>query len=201
MAYFNNKQNIKGAGFLPTPIPSSPSYNPPPIPSSEEGSAVDIPIPVFSGNARVTLYHNADENKVLNKRLSGAKEFDIIIKEETSSITPRIILQSDDDLSNYNYAYIDIAHRYYYCTITYIENGFFSIDMNVDVLMSHKAGIKKLIALVDRTENEVYINRDLQNGDLVNQRGTTTKIIKYTKSLNKEPQLVLVTAGKPIALG
>lgn len=201
MAYFNNKQNIKGEGFLPTPIPTEPSYNPPDIPTSEEGSPVDIPIPTFSGNAKVTLYHNPDESNRVDKRLSGAKVFDIIIKEETLVTKPVIVLQSEDDLTYYNYAYINITGRYYYCSITLIENGFFSIEMNVDVLMSHKQGIRKLIGLVDRTQNEQYINRDLVNSDLVTQKGTSTKIYKYERSLSDKSQMVLITAGKPIAQG
>lgn len=201
MAYFNNKKNIKGGGYIPSPVPSSPSYNPPEIPSSEEGSGVDIPVPSFSGNGIVTLYYSADESNRVDKKLSGAKPFEIIIKEETPVLNPVIILQSDTDLTYYNYAYIDLTGRYYYCEITLIENGFYSISMEVDVLMSHKEGIRRLIGLVDRTENQAYINKDLANDSLVSQRGTTTKIVKYKTSLDKDEKGILIVAGKPIPLG
>lgn len=201
MAYFNNKQNIKGKGYIPLPIPTDPSYNPPPTPSQEEGSAVDIPLPLFVGNAKITLYMNKDENNRVDKNLSGAKQFDIIIKEELPLLNPTIVLQSEEDLRLYNYAYVDIANRYYYCKITLIENGFFSIDMNVDVLMSHKAGIRKLIGLVNRTQSEAYVNKDIPNDSLVVQRGTTTKIYKYDKSLSATNHNVLILAGKPVAFG
>lgn len=200
MAYFNNKQNIKGGGYIPLPVPSDPGYEPVPVPSVDPGSTPVIPIPTFSGNASVTLYHNADEHRVLNKRISDAKEFDVILKEETSTIYPRIILQSDYDISNYNYAYIDVTHRYYYCIITLMENGLYIIDMSVDVLMSHKDGIKNSIGLVDRVQNNGYYNKDIPNNDILCQRGTTTKILKYERGFDKNTSFVLITAGKPLVV-
>ena len=196
MAYFNNKQNIKGEGYIPLPVPEEPGYNPTPVPSVEPGSTPVIPLPTFIGNAVVTLYHNADEHRVLNKRISDAREFDIVLKEETSSLNPQIILQSDYDLSTYNYAYIDVTNRYYYCTITLMENGLYVINMEVDVLMSYKDGIINLIGLVERVEITDYKNMDIPNNDIITQRGTTTKIIKYSRSLDKNNQYVLVTNGK-----
>lgn len=196
MAYFNNKQNIKGEGYIPLPVPSDPGYEPVPVPSVDPGSTPIIPLPTFSGNTVVTLYHNADEHRVLNKRLSDEREFNIVLKEETSSLNPQIILQSDYDLSTYNYAFIDVTNRYYYCTITLMENGLFVINMEVDVLMSYKDGIKNLMGLVERVENTDYKNMDIPNNDIITQRGTTTKIIKYPRSLDKNNQYVLVTNGK-----
>lgn len=196
MAYFNNKQNVKGEGYIPLPIPEEPGYEPTPVPSVEPGSTPVIPLPTFSGNTVVTLYHNADEHRVLNKRLSDARVFDVILKEETSSLNPQIILQSDYDLSTYNYAFINVTNRYYYCTITLMENGLFVINMEVDVLMSYKDGIKNLMGLVERVENTDYKNMDIPNNDIITQRGTTTKIIKYPRSLDKNNQYVLVTNGK-----
>jgi len=196
MAYFNNKQNVKGGGYIPLPIPEEPGYEPTPVPSVEPGSTPVIPLPTFSGNTVVTLYHNADEHRVLNKRLSDEREFSIVLKEETSSLNPQIILQSDYDLSTYNYAFIDVTNRYYYCTITLMENGLFVINMEVDVLMSYRDGIKNLMGLVERVENTDYKNMDIPNNDIITQRGTTTKIIKYPRSLDKNNQYVLVTNGK-----
>lgn len=196
MAYFNNKQNVKGEGYIPLPIPEEPGYEPTPVPSVDPGSTPVIPLPTFIGNAVITLYHNADEHRVLNKRLSDEREFNIVLKEETSSLNPQIILQSDYDLSTYNYAFIDITNRYYYCTITLMENGLFVINMEVDVLMSYKDGIKNLMGLVERVENTDYKNMDIPNNDIITQRGTTTKIIKYPRSLDKNNQYILVTNGK-----
>lgn len=196
MAYFNNKQNVKGEGYIPLPIPEEPGYVPTPVPSVEPGSTPVIPLPTFSGNTVVTLYHNADEHRVLNKRINDARVFNVVLKEETSSLNPQIILQSDYDLSTYNYAFIDVTNRYYYCTITLMENGLFVINMEVDVLMSYKDGIKNLMGLVERVENTDYKNMDIPNNDIITQRGTTTKIIKYPRSLDKNNQYVLVTNGK-----
>lgn len=196
MAYFNNKQNVKGGGYIPLPIPEEPGYEPTPVPSVDPGSTPVIPLPTFSGNTVVTLYHNADEHRVLNKRISDARVFNVVLKEETSSLNPQIILQSDYDLSTYNYAFIDVTNRYYYCTITLMENGLFVINMEVDVLMSYKDGIKNLMGLVERVENTDYKNMDIPNNDIITQRGTTTKIIKYPRSLDKNNQYVLVTNGK-----
>lgn len=196
MAYFNNKQNIKGGGYIPLPVPSDPGYVPTPVPSVDPGSEPVIPLPTFSGNTVVKLYHNPDEYRVLNKRISDEKIYDVILKEETPSLRPRIILQTDEDISNYNYAYIDVTHRYYYCVITLMENGLYILDMKVDVLMSHKDGIKSMMGLVDRNNVKGYFNNDIPNYDRVCQKGTTTKIIKYDRSFEMNNSYVLITAGK-----
>ena len=79
-----------------------------------------------------------------------------------------------------------------------MENGLYILDMKVDVLMSHKDGIKKLIGLGNRVQANGYYNKDIPNEDLITQRGTTTKIIKYGRSFEKNNSFVLMTAGKPI---
>ena len=55
MAYFNNKQIVKGGGYIPLPIPEEPGYEPTPVPSVEPGSTPVIPLPTFIGNAVVLL--------------------------------------------------------------------------------------------------------------------------------------------------
>jgi hypothetical protein len=76
-----------------------------------------------------------------------------------------------------------------------MENGLYILDMNVDVLMSHKTGIKNLMGLVDRVQNAGYFNKDIPNDDIVSQRGTTTKILKYPRGFKTNRKFVLVTSG------
>ena len=196
MAYFNNKQNVKGGGYIPLPVPSDPGYEPVPVPSVDPGSEPVIPLPTFSGNGLLKLYHNPDEYRVLDKRISDELSFDVVFKEETSVLRPRIILQTEIDISSYNYAYIDITDRYYYCTIILMENGLYIIDMKVDVLMSHKEGIKTMHGLVERNNVRGYYNNDIPNSDRMCQVGTTTSIIKFNRSFEANNSYVLITAGK-----
>lgn len=199
MAYFNNKQNIKGGGYLPTPIPSDPPYNPPAIPTAEEGSDVNIPIPTFHGEAIVTLYNNISDNDVVNKKLSGGLSFTINIKDDISILEPKVMLETTSDLTGYNYAYIDISHRYYYATLTYMDNGLYLLDMTVDALMSHRARIKNSSALVLASENfkNDYLPSNIWQADV---RDTTTqlKFENPTHAFTENPVYVLITAGATI---
>lgn len=196
MAYFNNKQNIKGGEYLPTPLPSFPEYNPPAIPTQEEGSDVNIPTPTFSGQAKLYLYVNCSDNSVLDKNITKEIEFDIMIKQETPLLSPSVIIETEVDLTNYNYCFIDKTKRFYYANITLMDNGLYIIEMEVDPLMSFKEQIKEAPAIV--THCETLKNNYINDYTWVSDVRKTTNIINFPNSFNNEPQFVLITAGVTI---
>lgn len=102
--------------------------------------------------ANVTLYVNNSDNKVVNKNLSGGVSYTCGLTEITSIENPVIRLNNADvSLIGYNYCYIDIFARYYYCNVS-IEGSVAILECGVDVLMSFKNQILNNTYLIKRNE-------------------------------------------------
>lgn len=125
----------------------------------------------------VQFYNNISENIRVDKTdyITLLYTYDCLLKQSTSILTPTLILNViagvvsyndipivDDnnnivayglDIFNCNYVYIPQFKRYYYISnITSINNNIWSIDLNIDVLMSYKDEILKLNGMIARNE-------------------------------------------------
>lgn len=102
--------------------------------------------------ANVNLYVNSSDNRVVNKNLSAKLTY-ICDLTEVASIENPIIRIDNANVSvlNYNYCYIDIFDRYYYCKVS-IEGTVAILECSVDVLMSYKKSILNTTCLVKRNE-------------------------------------------------
>lgn len=112
-------------------------------------------------NIAVKLYTVTDDNKVVSKSLGTPKDFDCIIKETTNVLAPVIRIQTTDNLSGYNYCYIERYGRYYFVDrIETTPNGLWQLHCRCDVLMSWKTGIRALTGTVERSEKNfnAYLN-------------------------------------------
>ena len=111
-------------------------------------------------NIAVKLYKITDDERVVAKTLGTAKEYDCVMKDETQILTPEIRIQTSDNLSDYNYAYIERYGRYYYVKPSTTPNGFWRLTGRVDVLMSHKTELLKLTGKLKRSETtfNAYLN-------------------------------------------
>lgn len=111
-------------------------------------------------NIAVKLYKITDDERVVAKTLGTAKEYDCVMKDETQILTPEIRIQTSDNLSDYNYAYIERYGRYYYVKPSTTPNGFWRLTGRVDVLMSHKTELLKLTGTLKRSETtfNAYLN-------------------------------------------
>ena len=92
----------------------------------------------------IKLFYNSSDNRCIKKTLQG--EFDITgsLRDETSIISPTIVIKSADPI-RFNYAYIPAFKRYYYINnVESVRSGVWKVYMEVDPLMSFKTDILAL---------------------------------------------------------
>ena len=141
----------------------------------------------------IKLYKTPSEvnkvTKVLNDELSLTGE----LRESSSVITP-IIKIEDDDLTDYNYAYIPDFGRYYFITnITSVRNDLWEVAMRVDVLMTYADEIKANTAVIARNSNLWNLYYQDEQFKILNYETIQTKSFGYPLSPNSE--IVLICAG------
>lgn len=109
------------------------------------------------------LYKTTDDPSVVDKTLTNEKSFDNVTIHDTAQIlAPILIVTTSENLSSYNYAYIERYNRYYYMTVEAGTNGLWRLHLKVDVLKTYKESIKQLTGTIDRQEKTFngYLNDD-----------------------------------------
>ena len=102
---------------------------------------------------KLHLYSNKSEDIFLNKVLINERIIEGTMRDSLNIMSPSIELNIDTDILKYNYAYIEELERYYYINDkTCIREGYWSITLDVDVLMSFKDSILKQKCFVVRNE-------------------------------------------------
>ena len=109
----------------------------------------------MAGNITIDLYNVSDDNEKIDKTLGTAKEFtNCSIKEQTDVTNITLRIQTPDNLSGYNYAYVSEYGRYYYIDrIEATPTGYWVLSCRCDVLMSFKSQILDLQGTVTRSES------------------------------------------------
>lgn len=142
----------------------------------------------------ISLYKTASENNRVVKALTSGKEMSGELRNQTSVLNPSIRIESADNISTYNYAYISEFGRYYYITdIVSVRNNCWAVSMRCDVLMSYKDEIRTIVGIVVRQENNP--NSLIADGYEKIQSNKDIDILYYPEAFNKTLQYVLVTAG------
>lgn len=108
----------------------------------------------------IKLYKITDDERVVSKTLINEKSYTCVLKNEAEILGPEIDIQTTDNLSDYNYAYIERYGRYYYVKPSTTPNGFWRMKGRVDVLMSHKSELLQLSGTLERSEKifNAYLN-------------------------------------------
>ena len=116
----------------------------------------------MAGTITINLYNVSDDNEKIDKTLGTAKSFtNCSIKEQTDVTNITLRIQTTDNLSAYNYAYVSEYGRYYYIDrIETTPTGYWVLSCRCDVLMSFKSDILNLKGTVTRSES-------LYNGYLI----------------------------------
>lgn len=104
----------------------------------------------------VSFYRNMSDKKTLNKSISKIKDVECNIKEPCSLLRPFVTMLKSElpGWNRANYAYIAEFDRYYYMgqpTIT--TAGRLEVQLEVDPLMSNKAGILGITCIIERSES------------------------------------------------
>lgn len=142
----------------------------------------------------ISLFKTASENNRVVKTLTDEKQLSGELRNQTSVLNPSIRIESADNISAYNYAYISEFGRYYYITdIVSVRTNCWTVSLRCDVLMSYSDQIKAITGVVVRQEsnpNKLLVDRleRLQSNKEID-------ILYYPDAFSKNLQFVLVTAG------
>ena len=113
----------------------------------------------------ITLYTTTADTRQLTKTLGNALEVnDVLLKEATAVLSPKVELtRTPPNVAQYNYVYIPTLGRYYYINeITSLLGGRTEMQLEVDVLMSHREQILSLEVIAKRSasKGDCYIRDD-----------------------------------------
>ena len=142
----------------------------------------------------ISLFKTDSENNRVVKTLTDEKQLSGELRNQTSVLNPSIRIESADNISTYNYAYISEFGRYYYITdIVSVRTNCWVVSLRCDVLMSYKDEIKTITGVVVRQEsnpNKLLVDR-LERI----QSDKEIDILYYPDAFSKNLQYILVTAG------
>lgn len=145
----------------------------------------------------ISLYKTASENNRVVKALTSGKEMSGELRNQTSVLNPSIRIESADNISTYNYAYIPEFGRYYYISdITSVRTNCWIISLRCDVLMSYSSQIKALRPIIER--EEVGQSSGLIDSDMPININKKVQKYYFPKGFTKDIQYVLTTSGGAI---
>lgn len=143
----------------------------------------------------ISLFKTVSENNRVVKTLTDEKQLSGELRNQTSVLNPSIIIESADNISTYNFAYISEFGRYYYITdIMSIRTNCWVVSMRCDVLMSYKDEIRSMNVILNNTQ-ETGLSNYLSSPNWVNLVKTKTDIKTFPKGLSNEGEFILITAG------
>lgn len=142
----------------------------------------------------IILYNtNSPKNKI-NKSLSNELTITGTMRNNTSILTPTILIQYNP--VNYNYAYIPQFNRYYYIAdIIFMTNSMVELYLKVDVLMSHRIAILNSDVIIDKTTDNPDLNRYVYSDGFSTLCKDKTDIIQFPNGFNDNGEYILITAG------
>ena len=140
------------------------------------------------------FYNNNSDARYINKSID-LKYDNIPIEVLTPASVVRPVLKVSSGLigQNVNYVYVVDLERYYYIRNWTMENGYVTLECEVDVLMSFKDDIKKQNAIVSR--NEKLFNLYLEDNKIKVQNRTSVRTVVFPSGFNGH-QIILGVVGK-----
>ena len=141
----------------------------------------------------VKLYVTTSDRNKLTKSLASEKSYTCVLKEQADVLHPVIRISSGDNLSGFNYAYIERYSRYYYVEKNETTpNGFWQLTLAVDPLMSYASQIKSVTGTLTRSETifDAYLNDPNYNAE--SYRRYVTK--RFPNALDDDC-FILMTVG------
>lgn len=143
----------------------------------------------------ISLFKTNSENNRVVKTLTDEKQLSGELRNQTSVLNPSIRIESADNISTYNYAYISEFSRYYYITdIVSVRTNCWVISLRCDVLMSYKDEIQGLNVILDNTQ-ETGLSNYLSSPNWVSLVKTKTDIKAFPSGLSEQGEFILITAG------
>lgn len=151
----------------------------------------------MAGSITIDLYNVSDDNEKVDKTLGTAKSFtNCSIKEQTDVTNITLRIQTTDNLSAYNYAYVDEYGRYYFIDrIETTPTGYWVLSCRCDVLMSFKNQILSLKGTVTRSESlyNAYLNDSEYKA--LSYRKIVTK--QFPNEINEDTFILMTVGSEP----
>ena len=142
----------------------------------------------------ISLFKTASENNRVVKVLTNEKQLSGELRNQTSVLSPKIRIESEENIAGYNYCHISEFGRYYYITdITSVITNVWEVSMRCDVLMSYSAQIKALRPIIER--EEVGQSGGLVDNDLPININKKVQKFYFPNGFTKDIQYVLTTSG------
>ena len=145
----------------------------------------------------VTLYKNESPVEKIGKNLTGNHDItDVLLKQNTSVLRPVLIVNSSQDVYEYNYLYIAAFNRYYFIDdIRSAHNNIWEISAHVDVLETYKNDILSNSAVIKRQQNQY--NLYLDDPEFLTYNYEQIATLKFpANSFDKTLSYVLVINGE-----
>ena len=142
----------------------------------------------------IILYSTNSEKNEINKVLSNGTTFTGTLRDMTSVIEPEINIESDTNISTFNYCHISDFGRYYFIKdVKSVRENLWRISLKSDVLMSFKNDILSSKGILVDTENngDLYLNDD----SWVDTVKDKTDILPFSNGLLESGEYILITAG------
>ena len=179
-------------------VPEPPYVPPvPPTPPSPSGSSIEtIPRPSFTSQYTLILYKNTADNRKLDKSsgLTNGTSFLVSMKETEDLIKPVFMIETNTDLTKFDYAKIEELNRYYYVNTERLVNSFqYRLHLDEDVLMTFKSEILNLVCIVDKQENN--FNSYIDDGSYISQVDDFMNRYTFAKGFSAQPYNILICAG------
>lgn len=143
----------------------------------------------------ISLFKTASENNRVVKVLTDEKQLSGELRNQTSVLNPTIRIESADNISTYNYAYISEFGRYYYITdIVSVRTNLWVVSLRCDILMSYKDEIQSMNVILNNTQ-ETGLSNYMASPNWVNLVKTKTDIKVFPSGLSEQGEFILITAG------
>ena len=120
----------------------------------------------------IKLRKMTSENNKIGKSFISNDDITLTgtFKTSVNVIDPVMQIQTDTNLSAYNYVEISTLGRSYFMTPTVDNNKLWTLTCHVDVLETYGAGIKACQALVQRTAKDSMIDYYYNDGSLYTEQ-------------------------------
>lgn len=144
----------------------------------------------------IKLYQTTSDKRTVNKAISSVMNDTAEIWGDCDLLSPSLVLNVAPEI-NFNYLQILDAPfngRYYFVDdITIMQNGIMRVSCSIDVLMSHKSGIKKETAILARQTNlaNLYFN----DPDLPIENRNDVSFKLFPKGLENHAYYYLLIGG------
>ena len=131
----------------------------------------------------------------MNKEFTTGSSYQGVLKSDCSIEHPVLIIKGLEEILNYNYVEIPQFNKSYFIRdITVLENGYYQVSCEVDVLETYKNAILNNPCIIEASEN-AYFNDYLRHESFVATVKHKTDIITFPTGLNNAGEFILITAG------